>query len=386
MLRSWTGEQQFLVELNDAAVGDGSIDEVGLVVYATTAVPADLSPDAGEQAITAPDPTTNFDTVVDSTFTSMGSATVGGVSQFTANTVGTSTNFAAALAEVRNVVDASSNGTNVVVFLSDGRATAGTLVEFRSHLTALASQGVVVNSVAIGGNSSCTTGGSRGTLQEMATRTGGRCFRVVNPGALPDIIPDLVSSSLDSLEIEIDGGGLTPIPNSDIDLDLPQLGAVGVAYSTPVNLNPGVHEICVTANGSDPSGSDSVTQCETVDVLDPACPWPIDGVMTIAKGQKASNNEKVFHHVLGRIIGGAEAYGPKASRITICEGTRVTIDISETEFPGIGPIVTPLSSGIVCSADPGGGCEIDTLTSKEKYKAVSADGTDTDRVTLIPGP
>jgi hypothetical protein len=90
----------------------------------------------------------------------------------------------------------------------------------------------------------------------------------LDPGDLPDIIPDLISTILDKLEIEVDAGGLSMISNAGITPDLPEDGPVSVDYETTVTgLAPGDHDICVTATGSDPGGSDSVTQCETIHLL-----------------------------------------------------------------------------------------------------------------------
>ena len=114
------------------------------------------------------------------------------------------------------------------------------------------------------GPGSCT-GGSDGTLQQIANGTGGQCREVEDPGNLPDIIPDLVSSSLDALQISVDGAAATPIGNADIDPDLPVPGAASVSYATTVSgLGPGDHTICVTAKGSDAAGSGNVTQCEAI--------------------------------------------------------------------------------------------------------------------------
>ena len=76
------------------------------------------------------------------------------------------------------------------------------------------------------------------------------------------------ATALVSLSIEVDGGGMYPISNDDIEPDLPQPGAVEVRYETTVpGLGPGDHEICVTAEGSDSDGSANVTQCETIHLL-----------------------------------------------------------------------------------------------------------------------
>ena len=51
---------------------------------------------------------------------------------------------------------------------------------------------------------------------------------------------------------------------------------------------------------------------------------PRTTITTIGKGQSPGNNAKVSHQIAGHLVGGADAYGPKASRIRICEGTEIT--------------------------------------------------------------
>jgi hypothetical protein len=254
-------ERAFVRALNEAAVAGGSVDEVGLVVFADTAAAADMSPDPSDQPIVAPDADSYVATVVNSTYSDVYGGD-GGVGQFTDKPVGQFTNFAAGLQSVLDVVNASANAQSTVVFLSDGESNAGGSA-FSAAVSALAGR-AVIHSIAVGTASSCT-GGTDGTLQEMADGTGGTCTHVPDPGDLPDLIPGLFSASLDSLEIAVDGGGKTAIGNEAIDPDLPHAGPVTVGYQTGVpGLAPGDHQICVTANGSDGEGTGSVEQCETI--------------------------------------------------------------------------------------------------------------------------
>ena len=252
-------EKVFVIALNSAAIADGSVDEVGVVVFGAGGVTADMSPAAGDQLITAPNAGPgNVATVVNS------ATSAGGVGQFTAKSSGGgATNFTAGLQAALTVVNASSNSKKIVVFLSDGGSNAGA-AGFNAAVSALATAGATVQTIAVGSGSTCTAG-TAGTLQQIAAGTGGQCREIVDPGALPNIIPNLISSTLQSLDISVDGGASTPIGNADITPDLPQPGAVSVNYSTTVaGLTPGDHVICVTAHGSDAAGTGSVTQCETI--------------------------------------------------------------------------------------------------------------------------
>jgi len=111
--------------------------------------------------------------------------------------------------------------------------------------------------------------------------------------------------------------------------------------------------------------------------------WPVDSITTIANGQSAANNVKVSHFIVGNIIdpnalcpnGGA----CNAARVPVCAGTEVTIAVSDTTG---GATNNNIGKGdIVCGA---AGCTVSAVNVTEKYKSVSFDGKDTDRVTLLP--
>ena len=125
-----------------------------------------------------------------------------GVGQFTSKVVGCGfTNFSDGLAAATSIVGASTNSRNVVFFLSDGLSNRGGGT-FDANLTALGASGATVHTFAVGSGSSCL-GGTAGTLQEIADDTGGTCTEVISPADLPDTIPDLFSSSLDSLVVTL---------------------------------------------------------------------------------------------------------------------------------------------------------------------------------------
>lgn len=268
-------EKKFVKALNQAVIASGSADEVGVAVFATTAATADMSPAGGDQLIVAPDAPgsapLHLDTVVDSTFSVPGGN--GGVGQFTLKHVGFETNCTGGLQAALGIRLASSNGTNVSVFVSDGLCddTGGNEAVFDAAVAALAANNVTVHTVAAGAGSSCDDHepGFNRTLRNISNVTGGTCFEVGDPGNLPDIIPQLIGSTLESLQIKVDLGPTQTIPNGNISLPLPQPGAVSVNYTTAANnLGPGDHTICVTAHGSDVTGgTGSTTDCETIHLL-----------------------------------------------------------------------------------------------------------------------
>jgi hypothetical protein len=106
----------------------------------------------------------------------------------------------------------------------------------------------------------------------------------------------------------------------------------------------------------------------------------VDTIFTIGKGQSPTNNLLVGHFITGNIIDPA-ALCPdngacKASRIPVCAGTGVTITT-----PGSTNNTNNGRGDIVCGAT---GCVDDSVDVTEKYKSVSDNGKDTDRMTLLP--
>ncbi|HUQ87582.1 MAG TPA: VWA domain-containing protein [Vicinamibacterales bacterium] len=239
-------EKKFFVALNAAVAADGSTDEVGVVNFSDSATIRDMQTAGGHQNFTLPsDPHVN--TVIN------GLGAGGG------------TNCTAALNSALLLVNApSTNTVKNVVFASDGLCNTGG--PLGPAATALAASGAIVNAIAIGSGSSCTTDGGTGRLNQIPAN-GGTCYHVADPGNLPDLISNLTGSTLQALSIQVDGGAFTPI--SATSLPLPQLGAVSVDFTASAdNLAPGDHTICVKADGSDAlGGTASVTQCETIHLL-----------------------------------------------------------------------------------------------------------------------
>ena len=242
-----------VIALNDAAITEGSVDEVGVAVYGETGAAADMTPAGGDDPVTAPDAGPgDVDTVVSSVVSPDCNA---GVQQFTPKVVGCNgTNFAGGLLAATSIVGTSTNSTNIVVFLSDGESNVGG-GDFNTNLTALAATGAVVQAVAVGSGSSCA-GGTAGTLQQIADATGGTCQFVADPADLATVVPDLVGSTLDSIELSVDAGPGSTLPNGDVSMPLPQDGPVSVAWETLAeSLAPGGHTFCATAFGTDAGGS-----------------------------------------------------------------------------------------------------------------------------------
>jgi hypothetical protein len=230
--------------VNAQAVGARSpVANSGIVAFNSTATALDLMPFlTGTQPLVPPGP--NIDSGVNSLAASG------------------NTNYFAAMNTANSVLRRpAAKPVKTVVFLSDGRNNGtGTFPALPS--------GTTVRAFALG-SATCTTG-----LPSLATVAalggpGSGCTQVTDLSVLDDVIVEQVGSSLDALPISVDGGPAVPIPNADIDPDLPRNGPASVSYSTTVTIpTAGPHEICVTANGSDGGGSGSASDCVDIEVVD----------------------------------------------------------------------------------------------------------------------
>ena len=113
-----------------------------------------------------------------------------------------------------------------------------------------------------------------------------------------------------------------------------------------------------------------------------SCVWlsPLTTIFTIAKGQSAANNSKIAHAIMGNIID-AQRLKTNATRISVCEGTQVDIFTFDRTGDPSNTISGSIGGGISC--DPAG-CTVSEIQGTVKYVSRSADGTDTDRITIIP--
>ena len=178
---------------------------------------------------------------------------------------GSGTNFAAGLdVAVGYFQQADAGSHKFLIFLSDGIQNEGG--SGSGSLTTLTDLGVVSNTFAIGSGSSCS-GGVDVSLDDIALG-GGTCTAVTDPNDLPDLIPNLIGSVLDKVEVSVDGAAGVLVATSP---STPADGPVSVSYSLVISgLAAGDHEICATATGHDVFSEtpSSTTACETINVLD----------------------------------------------------------------------------------------------------------------------
>jgi hypothetical protein len=249
-------EKTFFTGLNTAATNSGSVNHVGLVVFGNNAVQADMVPGDGDVALGAP-----ADGNVPINSISNGFS----IAQYTSKSgSGGATNYTAALQQVLSELNASTDSKKFVVFASDGVSNTGG-AGFTAARDAVAATGAVVNTIAFGSQAACS-GGNAGNLSDIAAN-GGTCTFVPDPNNLPNLIPNLIGSTLTQVQMSVDGGAPTTLTTTPAT---PQLGPVTVTYSTSTaGLSPGSHQICVKAFGTDVTGgSANVETCVTVKVYD----------------------------------------------------------------------------------------------------------------------
>lgn len=315
-------ELQAVANLHGDVVASNSAVDAGIVVFGEGGASGDMSSAAGDQPLVAvADP--DFDVALGSVFSA-------GISQHTAKNVGPNfTDYAAALDAALLPTQASTSGTINIVFLSDGESNQDD-TGFGSALTNLVDEGVTIYPFAVGTGVSCA-GGDEGTLDDMATASGTACVPVPDPTDLPDIVADLVSTELLEVEVTVDG---SPVA-ANVVPSVPADGPVSVDWTaTATGLEPGTHEICVTATGtgpaSDPASVDSVTECVTISV------FAFDVTPTHAVNELGSDNS---HTVTATVTGPAGQLagwpvdfevsdGPNAGTAGTCDPADCTTDAS----------------------------------------------------------
>lgn len=272
------------IALNQEAAAGGTVGEVGVVVFGGSTSPSpypsaaagDVNPTAGIQLITGPatDFNNNGSPDVVETLRSARTNSLQALTVFTPlpqpQISGSWTDYSAGIQAALQVVSASSMPNKLVIFMSDGQVTAGDPVA--SLQAAVEASGALFNTFAVGNAAiiTCDTPGTggRGTLRDVAKLSDpdGQCYEVGDVAQLPDILPTVLASTLESLELVVDGGASTDISGSAAPA-LPQNGPINVTYATSIaNLSPGNHQLCVTANGSDAGGEGDVTDCVNVTV------------------------------------------------------------------------------------------------------------------------
>jgi hypothetical protein len=271
-------EIQALLALNDAAVASGVVGEVGVVGFAgigpaagtpNDAAIADVSPDIGVQVLTSPDAQSfSGQRDIDRVLRSARYSPQGGFNLFTSVNVGGVTNYYEAVVKSIAVADASDMETKIVAFVTDGVPNRGpNRSALLSLLATAANKGITFYTFSIG-FANCDFMTFYGALSDISTETGGTCTNVEDINELADILPDLIDANLTQLAVSVNGDAPVAMPAADLGAPLPAIGPATVSFSTTiVGLQPGVHEICAIATGTDPQEG-SAQACVSVTVFD----------------------------------------------------------------------------------------------------------------------
>jgi len=361
-----------VISLNDAVTGLGTVGQVGMILFAGAPVTADATPAGGDDPLIAPgaDANTNATPDVEEVLHSIRIAQfVGEDSGFWQFSIKPTpdiflTDFAEAAGAACTLAGSLTTPTKQVIFVSDGVANGGADVT-----TVLPCGGVVFQTFAVGSASSCAGDpNGLGSLQEIADLTGGDCFEIDDPTSLPDeIVPAVIQSQLVSLELSIDSGAFVDISASS-SVPLPAAGPVSVTFSHLVpGLAPGIHELCVRANGTDGGGAGSVTECIEVTVA------TIDLTPTAAVNELGTPGQT--HTVTAAVEAGADGgvsgvtvefdilSGPNAS----ASGSGVTDGSGEADFTYVatqGPAGLGTDTIQACFTDDQGDTVCDTATKE----------------------
>jgi hypothetical protein len=251
--------------LNEQAVKNGTVAQVGLIGFAAGATVADLSGADRDQALVAPDADVNANgtsDVVDamqSAFSGGGADPVGFRIFSRGATENTTTDFSSGIRAACDILGATDSENRVVVFLSDGANRGGDPISSVPPCD----RGAAFQTFAVGAQASCTQESALGNLQDVANLTGGGCTSVSDLTKLPEILKAVVLPQITHVELSVDGGAAVDITGAasqslpiagpakiDIDPEVPALGA-------------GNHELCVTVFASDAGGTGSVKSCSS---------------------------------------------------------------------------------------------------------------------------
>lgn len=322
-----------VIALNNAVatVPDATAGVVALggASTVTNAVLADMSPQAGDQPSTPAalrEPSTATRTNVETVLRSLRAGSVG---RYTLKSLGTGTDYDAALRRTNeHFAGFASGGTNVAYFLSDGEPNAGTFdttTEGPLHTAAFRGTRIFTYSVGAGAGG-CATGQP---LRIVADRTGGTCSAVVSPSALAAAVSE--PATLSAVSVTLDDG--TPVAAT---LDTSVSPATWEA-SLPGGLPAGPHTLRVTATTSDGS---SVTATSTVTGLAaPAAeaggPYTVDEGSTVTLAgtvTDADGGTPAAAWTPADLLTGADTLAPTYAGV---DDDEVTVTLTATDGGGL---------------------------------------------------
>jgi hypothetical protein len=249
--------------LNEQAVKNGTVAQVGLIGFAAGATAADLSGADRRQALVAPDADVNGSgtpDVVDamqSAFSGTPGDPVGFRIFSRGDTENTTTDFSSGIQAACDILADTQSPNRLVVFLSDGANRGGDPISSVQACDPAAA----FQTFAVGAQASCTQESALGNLQDVADLTGGTCTSVSDLTKLPAILRAVVLPQITRVELSVDGA--PPVDVSDsASQSLPIAGPADIEIDHDIaTLGSGSHQLCLTVFASDAGGTGSVQSC-----------------------------------------------------------------------------------------------------------------------------
>jgi hypothetical protein len=245
---------------------------------------------------------------------------------------GGATCYIGGLQRADEILGSSTNAINLVFFMSDGINNVGAGVS--TFTPSNFGTNTRVYSFAMGLDVTCTSNAfGLGSLDDVAatsTLTGGTCQQVTDLSQLAGLITKALGSSLNSIEYQLDGGPFVDI-SASANPPIPRNGPTGdVAFSeTGISADPGIHELCVRANGTDGGGDGSATDCSQVTIA------TIDLLPASATNELGASLPQT-HTVTATVAAGADGG---------VEGVDVTFNVLSGPNAGASGTVTTDSNG-----------------------------------------
>ncbi|HWI63779.1 MAG TPA: PKD domain-containing protein [Symbiobacteriaceae bacterium] len=233
-----------VVALNASLAGAPGA-EAGLILFGSSAAIADVGPAAGEQSFASPltlDANANGQADIDDVAKSL--RYTGQALQFTAKSVGTGTNFDAALSSLAAAFASRAGENNIAFFLSDGQANLNTAAG--SPLSQVVAAGIKVNTYSVG--TSSTGCGTTANLRRIADATGGICTVVTDPSTLSTVL--VTPATISKVEVSLNGGAMMMANLMGNAWDIPLSGLTGGIWNT----------IAATVTASDGSTATAMVQ------------------------------------------------------------------------------------------------------------------------------
>ncbi len=286
-------ELRAIKELNAAAIAAGTVGQIGMIAFGgasgagqlTDAVQLDLNQSSGIQLFVSPAQhdasaffggTSDLEVVLKSAYVDpYVSAAAGwpapgidnGFTMFTTKNVYGNTNFWAAVKSVRDLATHTTLPNKLVAFISDGASTRGSPSNLGVSDALTGITGIKIDTFAVGPDATCT-GGSYGSLRDISNATGGTCTLLTDPADAADVVPGVIASHLNAINLRVDGAPALAATTSPV---LPASGPATVSWSRTISgLAPGSHQLCGEAFASDGGGGGSAVDC--IDVIVKAPP------------------------------------------------------------------------------------------------------------------